>query len=228
MNCRHQIQERFKHALFSQKLQDNSKRYKEAVEELLAIRAEAEANITEIQKAKADYLLSSLAQNKSSGSNSNPLPTNGSSTDEDDSSEDDEVGPSGRLQHNSKTGGYTSRLREARVLLHKAHFLLGDVYHQLGNTTLEDESYATAEELRKQLLKENERRALAAMRALADRARHDVTAKERFQVQLCDSLVLPEKTSNAIAEEITEAVSFQTICVGICDEPACVFPTLLV
>ena len=48
-----------------------------------------------------------------------------------------------------------SRLREARISLHKVKFLQGDVYHVLGATyeAEENTAYASAEELRRVLMK---------------------------------------------------------------------------
>lgn len=48
-----------------------------------------------------------------------------------------------------------ARLRECQITLHRVHFLKGDTYHALGEAYIEAENtaYATAEDLRKILLK---------------------------------------------------------------------------
>lgn len=58
-------------------------------------------------------------------------------------------------EHSSKTLALQLRLREARISLHKVHFLKGDVYHVLGEVHADNErvSYEKAEDLRRLLLK---------------------------------------------------------------------------
>ncbi|KAI5120240.1 hypothetical protein M0805_007544 [Coniferiporia weirii] len=64
-------------------------------------------------------------------------------------------------EHRHKKRTLQARLRECHIVLHQIHFLLGDSYNALGEAHREDEdrAYATAEELRKQLLKYTERAA---------------------------------------------------------------------
>jgi len=60
--------------------------------------------------------------------------------------EDDDAG---------KRGGITNRIREAELLLHKVTFLMGDMYHTLGEkySREEESAYAKAELIRRKLLK---------------------------------------------------------------------------
>lgn len=60
--------------------------------------------------------------------------------------------PAGK-EHRAKQRSLRSRLREAKVVLHKIVFLLGDNYHALGRGKEEAEAYEEAETLRKGLLK---------------------------------------------------------------------------
>ena len=62
--------------------------------------------------------------------------------------------PAGK-QHKAQRGALKSRLREARLTLHRIKFLLGDVYHVLGgvHSTSEDAAYEVAEQIRRDLLK---------------------------------------------------------------------------
>ena len=70
--------------------------------------------------------------------------------------EDDDLPktPAG-VEHGIKRRALQQRLRECNVTLHRVKFLQGDVYHVLGesHSTMEDSAYATAEEIRRGLLK---------------------------------------------------------------------------
>lgn len=57
-------------------------------------------------------------------------------------------------EHRHKKQALTARLRENNIVMHRIHFLLGDVYHVLGESyeKQENESYAAAEDIRKKLL----------------------------------------------------------------------------
>ncbi|KAL6308831.1 SNF2 family N-terminal domain-containing protein [Sparassis latifolia] len=86
---------------------------------------------------------------------------------EDDTDSDDEDlphNPAGE-EHKTKKSALQHRLRECRIALHKALFLMGDVYHVLGVSFAdkENEAYAAAEELRRLLLKSTENAAQRAM-----------------------------------------------------------------
>ncbi|KAI0641041.1 SNF2 family N-terminal domain-containing protein [Trametes meyenii] len=67
--------------------------------------------------------------------------------------------------HRGKSTALLGRMREARIALHKVKFLQGDVYHVLGEQygNQENEAYASAEELRRALLKGTEEAAERAM-----------------------------------------------------------------
>lgn len=56
-------------------------------------------------------------------------------------------------EHRHKRAALKQRLREGRLLLHRVHFLLGDTYHVLGDTPMEEASYERAEGLRRELLR---------------------------------------------------------------------------
>ncbi len=62
--------------------------------------------------------------------------------------------PAGQ-EHAHKKHALLNRLRETLIVVHQVHFLLGDVYHLLGESysTSEDAEYAVAENIRKELLK---------------------------------------------------------------------------
>ncbi|KAL1692669.1 SNF2 family N-terminal domain-containing protein [Schizophyllum commune] len=78
----------------------------------------------------------------------------------------DEVGipknPEGDAYKN-KLRSLKARLRECRIVLHKVHFLLGDIHHVLNNSDAETEAYAKADELRSTLLKSTEAEAQKAI-----------------------------------------------------------------
>ena len=77
---------------------------------------------------------------------------------EDDADEEDleEKGlpktPAGE-EHRHKRAALKQRMREGRLLLHRVHFLLGDIHHVLGDTAMEEVSYERAERLRRELLR---------------------------------------------------------------------------
>jgi E3 ubiquitin-protein ligase SHPRH len=58
-------------------------------------------------------------------------------------------------EHAIKRRALQHRLRECYVTLHRVKFLQGDIYHVLGEThgMEEDEAYASAEQMRRNLLK---------------------------------------------------------------------------
>ncbi|OSD03772.1 hypothetical protein PYCCODRAFT_1365388 [Trametes coccinea BRFM310] len=80
---------------------------------------------------------------------------------------DEEGLPHNRIgdAHRAKRVALQTRLREARIVLHKVKFLQGDVYHVLGEQYVnqENEAYAAAEELRRVLLRGTEEAAERAM-----------------------------------------------------------------
>ncbi|KAF8308099.1 hypothetical protein DL93DRAFT_1962187 [Clavulina sp. PMI_390] len=100
-------------------------------------------------------------------------------TDSDDDEEDmgDHLG--GRTKAKKKADGlnFNARLRQARILLHKAHFLLGNAYFQCGKSTEEAEAYALADDVRKRLLRSSQRIASRAMELLREREKGSEAAK---------------------------------------------------
>ncbi|KAF4586100.1 hypothetical protein EYR38_010373 [Pleurotus pulmonarius] len=64
-------------------------------------------------------------------------------------------------------GTLRNRLREVTIALHRAYFVMGDVYHVLGRKEEEDAAYAQAEDLRKSILANAEKDAQNAMAQLA-------------------------------------------------------------
>jgi E3 ubiquitin-protein ligase SHPRH len=69
-------------------------------------------------------------------------------------------------------------LREAKLILHKIKFLMGDLFHNLEMSKDEDEAYEHAERLRKDLLQGSEEDASRAMAQLDE----DLT-KKRFNAR---------------------------------------------
>ncbi|TRM60097.1 hypothetical protein BD626DRAFT_572197 [Schizophyllum amplum] len=85
------------------------------------------------------------------------------------SDDSDEAGvpktPDGDAYKN-KLRALKTRLRECRIVLHKVHFLLGDINHVLNQNEAESQAYAKADELRRTLLKTTETEARKAMEVL--------------------------------------------------------------
>ncbi|KAF8055235.1 SNF2 family N-terminal domain-containing protein [Lyophyllum atratum] len=102
----------------------------------------------------------------------------------------------------NKRGALQNRLRECRIALHRARFLMGDVYHALGAPE-EDKAYAAAEEIRRGLLKGTEEEATRAMALLTQDATRKHISREALVVgvPLLDDAVL---TSIAETYEPTE------------------------
>lgn len=176
--------------MISQKLDDDSIDKEKNIKTLLDIRQDIQQLIVEIQKARAEHIQDRKRLEKPSSTDEgnddvmsvaqDTSLNNNDAQDSDSDDTDDEVGPS--RADRSTTGGFTARLREARVLLHKAYFLLGDAYHQTENTSDEDTSYNAAEEIRKLLLRGSEQRALKAMKILRDREDHANVEVTKFSI----------------------------------------------
>lgn len=155
----------------------NKNRYRQALD--LLVQGEEEANnlIADINDALAEHakegerLKTEAAQLRAfRRPGSDPGPSNeaqgngkgkGTAREQSDSPEldlEDEEGiprtPAGDA-HRTKGQSLQLRLREARIVLHKIKFLQGDVYHILGKSyeESENEAYASAEDLRRMLLK---------------------------------------------------------------------------
>ncbi|KAI9061801.1 hypothetical protein FKP32DRAFT_1594010 [Trametes sanguinea] len=160
--------------------EENRNRYREALDILLAAEKEAqkllgdlveavEANTKEGEQLKAETakrreeLRQARAQENDKGKGRAR-----SDTPEQEHVDADEEGlPHNRVgdAHRAKRVALQSRLREARIVMHKVKFLQGDVYHVLGEQYLnqENEAYAAAEELRRVLLRGTEETAERAM-----------------------------------------------------------------
>lgn len=154
--------------------EDNPHKYKQSLETLLVAKRELVAVCSEIsdviekhdvkgEKLKEEAAAAAAAaaaqrvaaeDGKSKGKGKQV----GRERDEDDMEDAMEDGlpktPAG-VEHRHKKNGLLGRFREAHIALHQVHFLLGDVYHALGESysSQEDEAYSGAEDLRKQLLK---------------------------------------------------------------------------
>lgn len=198
-----QIVEELARVLLRQKAESNATRDKDAVILLLGIQSDIEQYIVEIQNAKAEYTRSA-GRDKNGDGFSNVVGVETSVTvndtksanqtvshSDDDSMSSDSDGLSdtrgtSQLARNS-SGGHTARLREARMLLHKVHFLLGDAYHRLGCVEDEDSSYGAAEHIRKQLLHHTEHRALQTMQLLRDRRSRGPEIRAQFGILLAEN-----------------------------------------
>ena len=156
-------------AQLRQHQEGNEFRYRVALDILLAAEREANQLIDDINsalaahsekgkalKAEAAKLRAERSEALASTDKGKGRAWSVSVLSEDDS--DDEQGLPRNLageEHSSKTLALQLRLREARMSLHKVHFLKGDVYHVLGEAQADNErdAYARAEELRRLLLK---------------------------------------------------------------------------
>ncbi|KIK58778.1 hypothetical protein GYMLUDRAFT_45086 [Collybiopsis luxurians FD-317 M1] len=165
-------------------------RFQAVLETLLAAEKEAERMITEIEKVIAEHDVKGEALKKEAaeqraaresakgkGKQREESPLSEDEDEEDDpdldEGEDGEDGdlpktPAGK-EHRDKRRALVQRLREARVQYHRVKFLLGDVYHNLGEkySTQENDAYAAAEAVRRDLLKTTEREAKAGMAQLS-------------------------------------------------------------
>ncbi|KAF9064876.1 SNF2 family N-terminal domain-containing protein [Rhodocollybia butyracea] len=150
-------------------------RFQPVLDCLLLAQKEAELMIAEIEKAIAEHDIqgealkkeaaeqrAALDQNRASSSSGKGKAKQRSvsplSQDEMDEDEDDDLGlpktPAGK-EHGDKRRALIHRLREARIQYHRVKFLQGDAYHNLGTkyTAQEDDAYASAEVIRRNLLK---------------------------------------------------------------------------
>ncbi|KDQ23693.1 hypothetical protein PLEOSDRAFT_1048636 [Pleurotus ostreatus PC15] len=94
----------------------------------------------------------------------------GQSSNADEDPEDDESNAGSDDANGSSAvqkGTLRNRLREVIIALHRAYFVMGDVYHVLGRKEEEDAAYAQAEDLRKSILANAEKDAQNAMAQLA-------------------------------------------------------------
>ena len=155
----------------------NRNRYRQALDLLLEAEKDADKLIADLKEAIAQHvkdgeaLKAEMAQLRASRRKDSAQEQSDKSADDnrkgkgrarsdtpDMDLEEDEEGiprnPAGDA-HRAKTTSLSNRLRESRIVLHKIKFLQGDVYHVLGKSyeDAENEAYAAAEDLRRQLLK---------------------------------------------------------------------------
>ncbi|THH04137.1 hypothetical protein EW145_g5749 [Phellinidium pouzarii] len=92
-------------------------------------------------------------------------------------------------EHRNKKYALQARLRECHVVLHQLQFLLGDIYHVLGETysSKEDDAYAAAEELRKRLLKSTEQAADLSIAQLKLSSTKKTVAVEEMKIAHCEN-----------------------------------------
>lgn len=163
-----QVQGLVKRAELTQQSED-PERHTLALETLLDAQKHMDAVCVEINDAIAQHdakgeLLkqeaAAAAQRALDERNSAEIPNTGAQREgsvapSDDSTEDGLPKTPAGVEHRHKKNALQSRLREAHIVLHQIQFRLGDVYHILGDTysAKEAEAYATAEELRRGLLK---------------------------------------------------------------------------
>lgn len=162
----YQIQLMSTMAQLRQHQEDEESRYRSALDILLAAEKEANQLIDDIKAAldvhsekgaafKAQAAARLRAQRRVRTEKGKGRAT-AIADDCEDGSDDDQglpQNPAGE-EHSSETLALQLRLREARISLHKIHFLKGDVYHVLGEGDADNErvSYETAEDLRRLLL----------------------------------------------------------------------------
>ncbi|RPD76905.1 hypothetical protein L226DRAFT_459082 [Lentinus tigrinus ALCF2SS1-7] len=171
----------------------NRNRYRQALDLLVEAEQEADKLVTDVKEALAEHIKEGerlKAEFRASRRQGSPAARSdrskeqstdkgkGRARDESEAEdnldlEEDEEGiprnPAGDA-HRAKGTSLHQRLRESRIVLHKIKFLQGDVYHVLGKSyeDSENEAYAAAEDLRKQLLKGTEEAAEKAMTYLDD------------------------------------------------------------
>jgi E3 ubiquitin-protein ligase SHPRH len=167
-----QIQTFIQRAQLQQHNEDDRIRYQHSLETLLLAEKEANKLIEETKTAIAEHEAKGDALKKEAATlrelrNSEPTeqsndkgkgkaPERETTPSSDMAAEDDDLPktPAGQ-EHGIKRRALQQRLRECHVTLHRVKFLQGDVYHVLGgqHSTAEDEAYAAAEEIRRDLLK---------------------------------------------------------------------------
>ena len=140
------------YAQFQQKDQRDLARYQHALETLLTAEIEAKALIGDL-KSMLELLLEKLneklrLQAAKANAQEQDAPDNGKGKEK---KKEEEIQDEDFARRNA----ITHRLRETEILLHKVTFLMGDVYHTLGEkySKEEEEAYGRAELIRKKLLK---------------------------------------------------------------------------
>ena len=162
------VQKRIAQAQYIQHVEENERRHNEALELLLDSRKEMDAIILEITEEIKEHdakgvLLKQQAISQhnekadvSAGTEGDKQKGRAESANLTEDLEDGNTFKTPQLDEwRIRRTALSQRLRENRIVLHHIHFLLGDVYHVLGEgySAQEDEAYGAAESLRKQLLK---------------------------------------------------------------------------
>ncbi len=149
-----------------------ARRYQDALEGLLSCAEAIDAAIQECRtrvvdmRKKGEQIIADAAERKALKKNAangndsgDDMSTSDDSSDDEDrslSAASDELKmpktPAGD-EHRTRVRALHSRIRELQVVQHRIAFLLGDVYHVLGRSDAEDEAYAKADALRKELLR---------------------------------------------------------------------------
>lgn len=130
-------------------------RYQDSLVILLVAEKEADSLISDINAAidKHNELGKALIVDPETSSNSSKPQNKGKGRET--SSVDDDGLPhtAAAEEHRNKLRAMQARLRECQIAMHRVKFILGDVYHMLGNERLESDAYGAAEELRRVLLR---------------------------------------------------------------------------
>ncbi|KLO16506.1 hypothetical protein SCHPADRAFT_823117 [Schizopora paradoxa] len=114
-------------------------------------------------------------------------------------------------EHRRKKLGLQIRLREYLLLAHQVNFLLGDVYHVLGQKyeEAENSSYAEAENLRKRILKSAEDTATLSMAILRQNASKKTVTKKDLILAHCGKGGIRSEDLLREADEIIDTVNEQ-------------------
>ena len=170
-----QINQMTAKAQLVQQNSENKNRYRDTLELLLAAEKEADKLIAEIlnvasahakegerlrAEVRAARRQSSTGPSNDGGKGKEKAKEAEESRDEDqvlehEADEDDIPRNAMGEAYKGKLIAINSRLREARIAMHKVKFLLGDVYHILGAMyeQQENDAYAAADDMRRVLLK---------------------------------------------------------------------------
>ncbi|KAJ3979483.1 SNF2 family N-terminal domain-containing protein [Lentinula detonsa] len=156
-------------------------RFQSTLEVLLATEKEAERMIAEIGRVITEHdvkgealkreaaerrALRGTTSNKGKGKEREESLISEDERDEEDDEEDNDLPKTAAgKEHRDKRNALVHRLREARIQFHRVKFLQGDVYHNLGKTYFvqENNAYAAAEAVRRDLLKTTEQDAKKGM-----------------------------------------------------------------
>ena len=158
----------------------NRNRYRQALDMLIEAEEEADKLVADLKEALAEYVKegerlkakfrasrgqgffdargdkSKEAQSANKGKGKDRARAESETPDLDLEADEEGIpkNPAGDA-HRAKGISLHQRLREARIVLHKIKFVQGDVYHVLGKSyeDAENDAYAAAEDLRKELLK---------------------------------------------------------------------------